>query len=391
MLVDVRLFLRLCRKALFETKGTPARLTPKRIAVLLLLWPAFLIGQAVTWSCFLLDEIFFRGYRKVDVREPVFIVGVPRSGTTFLHRLLARDEGCTSMAGWEILYAPSIVQRKFWRAVGALDRRLGGPLRRGFERLERRLFADFDKFHKLSLFEPEEDDGILLNVFASIFVGFAFPFPEELRPFAQFDTEVPAARRARIMGFYRRMVQKHLYVHGPDKRFLSKNPAFSPKVETLREVFPDAKVICTVRSPAEMLPSFINLMSAIWGVFGDPPEPYPYKEFHLEMAGHWYRYPVARLDTWPASSQSVVVYDSLVADPEATVKGLYARFGFALSETYAATLARERARAKTYRSAHEYSLEQFGLTRERVMTDYRDIFERFGFDNQGQSPISSEK
>jgi hypothetical protein len=246
-------------------------------------------------------------------------------------------------------------------------------------RIERRVFRELDAMHRVSLFDPEEDDAILLNIFSSMFVGFAFPFPEELRAFAYFDEEMPPAKRARIMRFYRRMVQKHLYVHGPEKRFLSKNPAFSPKVESLRATFPDAKVICTVRAPTEMVPSFISLMSTIWRQFGDPEEAYPHREFHLDLARHFYRYPVARLDTWPEASRAIVVYDDLVARPAETVGELYGRFGFTVSAAYAAALAAEEAKARAYKSGHAYTLEQFGLTEAELRAEYRDLYERFRF------------
>ena len=104
---DFKLMFRLAYKSLFAAKGTHARLTPKRIGILLLLAPTFVLVELVTWMGFLLDEIFFRKYRTIEIKQPVFIIGVPRSGTTFLQRLLAQDEDqFTSMKFWEILLAP---------------------------------------------------------------------------------------------------------------------------------------------------------------------------------------------------------------------------------------------------------------------------------------------
>src|SRR5580704_1043802 len=52
----------------------------------------YLLNQAIHLVFRIVDEIFFRGYRKVQIKEPVFIISNPRSGTTFLHRLISLDE-----------------------------------------------------------------------------------------------------------------------------------------------------------------------------------------------------------------------------------------------------------------------------------------------------------
>ncbi|MCX5904402.1 MAG: sulfotransferase, partial [Proteobacteria bacterium] len=166
-----------------------------------------------------LDSILFRGCRNLQIREPVFIVGVQRSGTTFLHRLLARDEAqFTSMKFWEILFAPSIIQKKFCNTLGALDALCGRPLYRLIRALEKRSLKNLAKIHPISLFEAEEDGIILLHIFSSAFLGFVLPFLDDLWPYVLLDQEMEdAAQRGKIMAFYRRCVQNHLYVFGREK------------------------------------------------------------------------------------------------------------------------------------------------------------------------------
>ena len=115
---NLKLFLRQVWHSLTDTTGTPARLTPKRIIFLILFFPIFLLVRLVNIISFRLDEFFHRDYHQQQLSQPVFILGNPRSGTTFLHRLLARDRRNFSfMRMWEIYFAPSITQRKlFWLA-----------------------------------------------------------------------------------------------------------------------------------------------------------------------------------------------------------------------------------------------------------------------------------
>ena len=110
-------FILLLYKTVFATRGTDARLTPRRILVLLVLFPSYVTMLLVNWACLGLDELLFPRFRKQKIVRPLFIVGPPRTGTTLLHRLLAKDDQFTSMRTWEILFAPSIVQKRFWLGV----------------------------------------------------------------------------------------------------------------------------------------------------------------------------------------------------------------------------------------------------------------------------------
>ena len=372
--------LRTVRRSLFQTTGPETRLTAKRIAVMCLVFPAYLGLQIIHRLGFLLDEIFFRGYRRQPVWEPVFVIGVPRSGTTLLQRLLARDrEQFTSMKLWEVLFAPSVTQKRFWLWVGRLDRLLGEPLHRAVVAFEKRRFAGLNKLHKLSLFEAEEDDPILLHIFASGFLGFFFPDDDEIRSLVRFDLEIPADERRRVMNWYRGCVQRHLYVFGPGKRFLSKNPAFSMKVCSLDEEFPDAKIVCTVRDPFQVVPSTISLFSMFQSPFCSAVDPAAVRERALNLTGDFYRHPIATFADRPPSSHLIIRYDTLVKDPEGAITGLYQRFGFAISPEYQVTLQQEGVKARAYRSEHTYSLEGFGLTPADIVERYGDIIKRFGF------------
>ncbi len=366
-----RQYLRLLWLSLFHSRGTFARPTLKRVGILSILAPVLLFLQVCHWLGFLLDEVLFRKYRAIVIRTPIFILGVPRSGTTFLHRMLSRDtENCTTMQLWEMLLAPSITERKLLMALAAVDRRFGGFGRRLVHALDDRVFASGSKIHKVSLFQPEEDEMLLLPLFSSIFLLHLFPFPQILWHLVHFDSATPAADKHRIMSFYRRCVQRHLYVHGASKHFLSKNPAFTSRIDAIDEYFPDAKVICNVRDPFRAIPSLLSYMYYTWGFLDNDPRGCSFRDRVLEMAGHWYLYPMQRLPYWLDNRYAIVRYDDLIADPYATARDLYARLGLEISPAFAECLREEHAKSRTYRSEHTYSLSQYGLTP-------RDILERF--------------
>ncbi len=354
--IDFRLLFRLSYLSLFESRGTHARLTRKRVVFLIGFYTIFVPIQATNWVFLLLDNALFPGYRQVKVREPVFIVGPPRSGSTHLQRVLSRDESTFASAKlWELLLAPSITQRKLVRALARLDRRLGGPARSWLFAWQERAFREAGIYHKIRLEKPDEDELSLLPIFCAIHLAFAFPFLEAFHRYIFFDLEVPPAERERFMAFYRRSMQRTLYLYGPDKRYLSKTPANSGRVGTLYETFPDARFIYTNRDPAAVVPSTLSLFSFQWNVFSDLLEAYAFREEMLEMTKHWYRYTVRRLEQMPAGSYTMVMYDDLVGNLEQTVSDIYTAFGFQISPAYAQALEEEvqKARGSTQSPVHK--------------------------------------
>lgn len=377
----LRLYFCLAWLAFTTNEGRLVPLTPRRFLLQCLFVPAMFVGWALHSLAFLLDDIFFRGYRKIDVKEPLFVVGIPRSGTTFLHRLLTEDAGqFTTFKFWELVLAPSIIGRKFVNAVARVDETFGGSGRKFLVKFDRWLLGGFRKMHHISLFEPEEDEWLLLNQFASAFMLFPFPFMNRVRHLLYFDEEAAPHAKKRIMKYYKKCVQRHLYVHGPEKRLLSKNPSFSAKVESINESFPDAKIVCCVRNPNEAVPSFASLMWFIWGQTPGQSTGTPeMRQALLDVVDHFYRNPMKHLDLLPENRQAFVAYDSLTSAPKETVATLYERFGIVMSSEFAGKLDAEQAKARAYKSGHTYSIEDYGLTRQDILENYRDIFAHYGF------------
>lgn len=370
-------FVRLAGRAVFRGEG---RLTLRRVVVMVFGYPLFLFSMLLHRVAFALDDLLFPAYRKVEVREPVFVVGLHRSGTTLIHRLMASDsEQFTAFCLWELLFAPAIVERKFWMAVGAVDRRLGGWAKRACIAVENRVASELHKIHHTSFFQPEEDELVLVHLFATGLMLLGFPFPDELWAFTRFDTDLPLALQDRVMAFYKACVQRHLYVHGAHKRLVSKNPQFSAKIDALNRTFPDCKIVCNVRRPYEAVPSLLGMLSFFWQQFGNDSRGRVLRDMLVSMAHYQYRHPIECLTGWPETRHSFLRYDDLTRDPRAAVLDLYERLRIPLTPAFDALLDKKTHRARAHRSRHTYSLEQYGLTEEGVREAFADIFERYGF------------
>jgi hypothetical protein len=361
--------------------------TPRRAAVCIALYLFYPLFELATWLNQLLDDLFFRGYRRVEVVDPVFIAGNYRSGTIFLHRLMARDRvRFSTMQMWEVLLAPSILQRWFVQAMGTLDRWLGSPIGKRLAAAEDH-WQEENPMHSVSLRAPEEDDYLLLHIWSALTIGLSSGVLEEALPYTRFDIALSESDKVRIMAFYRRCLQRHLHAHNAGNlQYLAKNPALTPKIDAVLHTFPDARIILLVRSPLEMVPSFVNMMQFSYRVLGapdrglgTPDQGDALRDFVVDMARHWYTYALDRLDRAPRNSYIIVRYDDLVADPAGTVARIYAHFGFEIGPAYAQILQAEAERAHKYRSRHAYSLEGTGLTREGIVAQFQDVFDRFDF------------
>lgn len=382
MMYNFRLFWRMAYRSFFKSKGTYGQLTPRRLGFILLfysVWPAW---SVFTWLCFHLDDLIFPAYKKQPIEKPLFILGNFRSGSTFLHRLLSRDSDTfTSLRTWDIFLMPSITQRMMFRGMARIDRIFGSPLVKWLKNFDKRSLGQV-RIHKISFFEPEEDENILLHAWSTFFVSLLFPFLDDLPPYQFFDDAIPAAEKKRIMGFYRSCLQRHLYATGGKYYFVAKNPAFSAKIETLMEFFPEARILYLARNPLDMLPSTISWLSYAWHVFSQPPEKYMYRDEVLALTKYWYYHPLEVLDKNPSPQHLIVNYEDLIRWPEQVIRGFYEQFGYSESTGLERIIEEAIDETRTHHSDHVYKLEEMGFTREEIAREFDDIFERFNFDRR---------
>jgi hypothetical protein len=380
MTFNFKLGLKHTYEALFKSSKPNLKLRPRRIIVLTLFYTLFPIIEVITWFAFLLDKVFYPNFEELKITNPVFVIGNYRSGTTLLHRYLSFDyRRFTSMTGWEIFIAPSIVQRKLMNLFVAIDQVFGSPIVRTFDHLWGKFAQGPVYFHKMGVREPEEDENLLAHIWSGIIALNLFPDFEEgnLPGFAYYDRMLNQRQKDRIMRFYHGCIQRHLYYHGHKKVYLSKSPSFSGHIETLIDAFPDAKFVYIVRSPYEVVPSSINMWSFKWHVTLDPDEEYPYKEQVLDMIKEYYLHPFDVLNNLPKDHYHFVYYDELMENPETSVQGIYDAFGFHISPAFRRRLRRIIRRHQNYKRPKKYSLKKMGLSNRKIFQNFKGVFKKF--------------
>jgi len=374
-------FLRLTYRTYFDNKGTAARLTVKRFFVMSFFLPIFFLLQLFHFFGLALDNLLFKGYQNIQVKEPLFIIGIPRSGTTFLHKVLAKDtDRTTTFTLWELIFAPSIIEKKFWIGLLKLDKWLGSPLSKLISLIERIFARHMNGIHTISLKSPEEDYLILAPIFACFLLILPFPFDEIWR-LAYFDDQMEDNDKIRIMSFYKSCLQRHLYTWGRDKQLLSKNASFVPFIRSIRKTFPDCKIISTVRNPLEVVPSQISSVLPGVRIFDNDTNHHLFRDRFVDILKHYYKQLITLLPASPEKNYLFVLMDDLKQNLEDVVVHIYHHFNYDLSDDFLQYLHVEDDRARKYESDHHYSLEKFGLNSETIVNDFGFVYDFFDFKN----------
>ena len=335
--------------------------------------------SAVSALALALDNLLFRGWRRVEPQPPIFIIGNGRSGTTHLHRLLTADQGRFSYFKTYELLMPAVVQKKMFQGIALIDRRcLGGAGARWLQAKEGASLEEVRKLHDWQSTGSEEDDFIMLHNFSALSLIWPFPYPELGY---LYDTDrMPEQDRRRIVGWYRDMVKRQLYTNGPMLIHCAKSPQFTLKMRALAETFPGARFVVMMRHPYECIPSLIDLMSWYWRKMGasDAVIETEARQFREKMIEQ-FRYAVDVADDMPTDRCAMVRFEDLLADPKAVVLDLYHRFGLSVSPAFDEYLEGERQHALSFRSKHEYEGLNDEALRQRIDTELADLFPRFGW------------
>jgi hypothetical protein len=171
------------------------------------------------------------------------------------------------------------------------------------------------------------------------------------------------------------------------RHYLSKNPSFTFRIETLLEQFPDARFVYIARNPLDVIPSLVSITKFVWTLIGDPVEYESLRHYVFELVREGYDYPVARLRNLEPKRSVMVCFDDLIRDAGETVAGIYRRFGFELGSAHARELAKQAERARHYQSRHHYSMRALGLSHQRILADFGDVFERYDFDRREETIV----
>lgn len=302
---------------------------------------------------------------QVPIKKPLFILGFPRSGTTFLFNLLSQDPRSRWLHSWELLQ-PSPPPAIETAASDPRIKEIGQQIA-----FYKSLVPDLDTAHYIDVNEPEECNALFENNFTS----FIFFFRAHIPTYQKWLYTEPDWNAA--YKYYRAQLQL-LSWKWPGEHWLLKAPAHLFNLDSLLTVFPDACVVQNHRNPIEVIPSLASLGCIIRGAFSDHVELKAIGQDYLELIANGINKAIEIRKNTPSRQFFDIKYKDLVQDPISIVKQIYNYFDYDYSEQMEKNLQQYiRENQQHKHGFHRYSLEQFGLNTDQVNEKFQDYCQYF--------------
>ena len=253
------------------------------------------------------------------IERPIFITGIPRSGSTFLHELLAEDPENRAPRVWEVMFP--IPRSKHPEKVDPRVRKANACLW-----WFRRLAPGADSVYPIRAWTPHECVAIhSYTLLSEEFVSTCHV--------PTYEAFLHAADLGPIYRWQRRFLQ-YLQIRHSNSRWVLKSPDHIYGLDKLLAVFPDAAIIQTHRNPVEVVKSQILLTQVLEAMFARPREREQLAASEARKIEQMLGYITRFRDAYPNLARQFidVTYRELVSDPLAVVQRIYERLDIRLSE-----------------------------------------------------------
>lgn len=298
------------------------------------------------------------------IHKPLYIIGMPRTGTTLLYELLSEDPANRTLLFWEALSpAPPTEQRTYE----------SDPRIKEAEENLRRLYEAAPHFAEMHMFRakgPQECYPLFENTFM-------FPTFYVFDHLAQYSEWLKGQDMLPAYLYYRMQLQL-LQLTYPTDRWLLKGPQHMHYINELKTVLPDACLIQTHRDPLKVIPSFCSVMATVRKINTDHVDLALVGEECLrEMKTITERSRKAR-DSLDSTRFLDVYYRDLMQDPMGTVRRIYEYFGYKWNSSFEERVRHRLAENPKYKyGIHHYSIKKFGLDKDTIARQFSIYYEQF--------------
>jgi len=284
-----------------------------------------------------------------EIKSPVVIVGLPRTGSTMTHRLLASDPRHTAMLWWEGRY-PAMLANEI---RGHPDERM----KMGKAEVEAVMQASPEALtiHPWDYKGADEEILLLEHTFFST-------VPESFMRLPTYSKWVESQDHIHAYSQLKKMLQ-YLQWQNPGrekKRWVLKSPHHLGFIDKLLEVFPDSKVIQTHRDPIKTVPSFCSMCANLF-------EPLTNSYDKNEIGHHWAHKLAKVLNHCMEVSNANkgnflnLEFKKMIVDPILEMNEVYNFIGEDFTDQAENAMLAWKEENQHEMGAHQYSLEEFGL------------------------------
>ncbi|MDR3419327.1 MAG: sulfotransferase [Nevskia sp.] len=327
-----------------------------------LFWQKF-VGQLVNR---LRIEDYFKRHPEIAaerVAPPVVIVGLPRTGTTKLHRLLACDPRFYWMAFWESYYPVPFTGESLEHP----DQRIAKA--RGDVDLMVKAMPHLNAIHPMNADLADEEFMLMEHSFLCGLNAYA-DVPGYMAWLDRQDQTPPYRFLQRTLQFLQWQKRKRGIVA---ERWVLKAPHHLLRMDTLLRVFPEAKVIQTHRDPVQSIPSIASFIHTLWGIYSDRADPVTAGRDWNDTMKRALEHTMHLREQLPADRFFDVRFKDTVQRPLEVARQVYAFLGLPMSAALEGRMRDWLAEGeKTRHGKHEYPPEKFGLSAEQLQRDFAE-------------------
>lgn len=302
--------------------------------------------------------------REAPIRRPLFILGLPRTGTTALHHLLAQDPDSQVLEFFLAVAPGPRPPRETWP---------DDPRYRASERgLRTAYFLDpsLKAIHLLTTDGPEECRHLLGQSFSDDTFDSNATVPSYTAWYRERDMRASYARHRDIL----RLIQAPT----PGRRWVLKYPAHLTHLEVLFETYPDACIVQTHRDPSRVLPSLCSLVTHWRGLYEEGVDARAVARWQLEMWAERMEHAMAVRAQQKPEQFFDLDFREVVDDPVAAVRRVSDHFGFELSgEAERRMRSWHAEHPQGEHGGHRYSAAQFGLVEDEMAGRFAAYVEHF--------------
>ena len=305
----------------------------------------------------------------------MFIVGINRSGTTLLHRLMAQDRRFWTLKLFELI-TPVLPSDSYNTVAGTPDDPRWSQAEEAHNAIE--VFGALKGIHPVEFDEPEED----FAIFKLCFKSWTFASQYKVPGFARWLAE---SGLDDAYSFHRRLLQHYTWQRrqaqpGQRGQWLLKMPFHLKELKALMATYPDALFIQTHRTPAEALASWCSLVERARSVVMEPLQAHQTGAEQLEfMSGMLNGATQFRLDHPDLEHRWVdLAYFDLTEDPMAVIRKVYDRCGWKLDPPAADAMnswLQQQEERRRHEVRHSYALDDYGLTKGEVYDAFAPYLE----------------
>ena len=299
------------------------------------------------------------------INSPVVIVGLPRTGSTMTHRLLASDPRHTAMLWWEGRY-PAMLK----------DELRGNPEERmemGKAEVEAVMQASPEALtiHPWDYKGADEEILLLEHTFFST-------VPESFMRLPSYSKWVESQDHIHAYAQLKKMLQ-YLQWQNPGrekKRWVLKSPHHLGFIDKLLQVFPDSKVIQTHRDPLKTVPSFCSMCANLF-------EPLTNSYDKNEIGHHWAHKLAKVLNHCMKISNANkdnflnLEFNKMIQDPILEMNEVYNFIGEDFTDQAENAMKAWKEENQHEMGAHQYSLEEFGLESSFIDNYFQEYINQY--------------